>query len=416
MVNLDEEISNPPNFCRSTRNNPLFNNYHPSSLVGDDLNTIVTPLTLSEKIPRERDWIEYNKESETPSGRRKKKSRSPGTMKTAENVSSPITLFEGKRKEIDKLATTQYISDFAQLELHILKEERRRNVDQCLDMQISFPTKDLNDILPHSQYVVDNSFEFMESREFSWLVENFYQYRRKYVEMQVFKPLPDRLLINWIQEANNRTTDSGNSDVIPNPIMEVGDNGKPWLKIEAAAMLLHILIHFRPSAKKFPALINCFAGLFLGRILRKDEFPSRKTIMDCVIFLHKLDWKQFCIDFQPKIEKLTPNGFCRLWYSVSDDSKHNKCDRHVVLMSAEDHYDLAVFKLLTASLAVLKDSEGNANLNVEVMREHLTEITTTAGLNFLPDPVDSTETQYTFYNKPHMETRGKLITKRKITC
>ena len=198
MVNLDEEISNPPNVCRSTRNNPLFNNCHPSALVGDDRNTIVTPSPLSEKIPRERDGVEYNKESETPSGRSKKKSRGPGTMKSAKNVLSPITLFEGKRKDIDKLATTQYISDFAQLELHILKEERRRNVDQCLDMQIAVPTKDLNDILPHSQYVVDNSFEFMESRDFSRLVENFYRYRRKYVETQVFKPLPDQLLIDWI--------------------------------------------------------------------------------------------------------------------------------------------------------------------------------------------------------------------------
>ena len=165
MGNLDEEISNPPNVRRSTKNNPLFNNCHPSALVGDDRNTIVTPSTLSEKIPLERDGVEYNKESETPSGRRNKKSRGQGTMKTAENVSSPITLFEGKREDIDKLATTQYISDLAQLELHILKEERRRNVDQCLDMQISFVTKDLNDLFPHWQYVVHNSFEFMESRE-----------------------------------------------------------------------------------------------------------------------------------------------------------------------------------------------------------------------------------------------------------
>ena len=123
MVNLDEEISNPPNICRSTRNNPLFNECHDSALFGVDHNTIVTPSPLSEKVSREREGVEYNKESQTPSGRGKKKSRAQGIINTAKNVLSPMRLFEGKRKDIDKLATTKYISDFAQLELHIQKED-----------------------------------------------------------------------------------------------------------------------------------------------------------------------------------------------------------------------------------------------------------------------------------------------------
>ena len=96
MVNLDEEISNPPNIRRSTRNNPLFNECHDSALFGVDHNTIVTPSPLSEKVSREREGVEYNKESQTPSGRRKKKSCAQGIIKTAKNILSPMRLFEGR--------------------------------------------------------------------------------------------------------------------------------------------------------------------------------------------------------------------------------------------------------------------------------------------------------------------------------
>ena len=54
--------------------------------------------------------LNTNKESQTPSGRRKKKSRAQGIIKTAKNVLSPMRLFEGKRKDIvDKLTIKFYI-------------------------------------------------------------------------------------------------------------------------------------------------------------------------------------------------------------------------------------------------------------------------------------------------------------------
>ena len=54
--------------------------------------------------------VEYNKKSQTPSGRRKKKCRVQGIIKTAKNVLSLMRLLEGKRKDIvDKLTIKCYI-------------------------------------------------------------------------------------------------------------------------------------------------------------------------------------------------------------------------------------------------------------------------------------------------------------------
>jgi hypothetical protein len=70
-----------------------------------------------------------------------------------------------------------------------------------------------------------------------------------------------------------------------------------------------------------------------------------------------------------------------LWYMVTDDSKHHDRDRHVCLMSAhraDDSSDTSTsaspnpcFRLLTASVAPSKDSDGNASLNVSAASECL---------------------------------------------
>ena len=70
--------------------------------------------------------LNTNKESQTPSGRRKKKSRTQGIIETAKNVLSPMRLFEGKRKDIvDKLTIKFYIR-FDQF--HNINNNRKKGI------------------------------------------------------------------------------------------------------------------------------------------------------------------------------------------------------------------------------------------------------------------------------------------------
>ena len=64
-------------------------------------------------------------------------------------------------------------------------------------------------------------------------------------------------------------------------------------------------------------------------------------------------------------------GFKKIWYLVTDDSKHWKVDRHVCLItdcrsSTEHGHPSPNFRFLTGGVAATKTSEGNSDLNVQV--------------------------------------------------
>ncbi len=108
MVKLEDQIKKPPTVRRSSRNNPFF------------VNNIVTPLASLEKVSRDREGgTSYHRESETPSGRRKKKCRIQEIIQTAQTALSPTRLFKGKIDDIDNLIKRSVL-DYAELELHVL--------------------------------------------------------------------------------------------------------------------------------------------------------------------------------------------------------------------------------------------------------------------------------------------------------
>ena len=89
-----------------------------------------------EMISREWAGLNTNKKSQTPSGRRKKKCRAQGIIKTAKNVLSLMRLLEGKRKDIvDKLTIKFYIR-FDQF--HKINNKRKYNHGYCPSLLLAW--------------------------------------------------------------------------------------------------------------------------------------------------------------------------------------------------------------------------------------------------------------------------------------
>ena len=403
MINLNLQIHTPPTIQRRTRtqnpfedlslhitspttvaiasNDALWKRIPRDSLSNADLiDAKVSPqqLIISKRTRQQSTQQSSNKDNAlSPSGRGVKKKRKTNRFNRPVTSPKTTTMFPSrmllKREDIAMLTSdADSLHDFVQLELHILDEARRRRQHLILPLQSGLslenapPATTMLNQFKHLSLQPD-CLVLISDASFQRIYHNYKLAKDNVLKMNVFKPLNGQFLVHWLNDAENRA-----NQLIPNPIMERGFNEQPKVKIEAAAMMRHILIQFQPSAKKFPALLNCFAVLLIGRTLRDDEFPSRKTIMDHMLVLHKLEWKQFCIEFEPKIQRCTKHNFKRLWYSISDDSKHHRVDRHILLMSSLDADDLPIFKLLTAAMSASKDSAGNADANVYSFMENLT--------------------------------------------
>jgi len=191
--------------------------------------------------------------------------------------------------------------------------------------------------------------------------------RRVFLSSQQYQPKEEELLLDYLRDRD--FYNQGRRFGVP--MWKPGYNGQNELTPFAVAMIRHIFCQFQVSAKQFPALLNCFSLLLLGYTLGIHEFPSTRTIVTRVLWLHKVDWANFRMLFKPKIQKLTKNGFVRLWYHVSDDSEHHKVNRHILLMTCLDGEDIPMFKFLTASESAKKDSDSNAKLNHQTYMELL---------------------------------------------
>ena len=88
--------------------------------------------------------------------------------------------------------------------------------------------------------------------------------------------------------------------------------------------------------------------------------------------LSLMDWHRSVTRFESFICSGTEHGFKRLFFSISDDSKHLKVDRHALMISFQEGSDEEPsFKLLSVSASASKDSKGNTRSNVAHMQEHL---------------------------------------------
>jgi hypothetical protein len=155
-------------------------------------------------------------------------------------------------------------------------------------------------------------------------------------------------------------------------------SNKMWLTDKAAHFMRHIVHCFKLALSRFPSLMNCFAVLMLGRSLTPLEFSSVSTLRSRFVQLYEIERYRFGVDFETFITVPDEYGFYRVWYMVTDDSKHFDKSRHGCLLSthredqSENNGSLKPsIRLLTASVAGSKDSDENASLNFAAASECL---------------------------------------------
>jgi hypothetical protein len=165
----------------------------------------------------------------------------------------------------------------------------------------------------------------------------------------LFQPDDKDLLVAWIGDG---TRHSKGSRLPANVYEKHPSNDQLWLTDKAASYMRHMLFIHKVPITRFPSLMNCFAVLLLGRSLKLEQFPSFATLSARIYRLQLFDWQFFLNEFKSKITIPNECGFARSFFTVTDDSKHLKEDRHAALMSGLEG-DQPCFKLLTTSVQQL---------------------------------------------------------------
>jgi hypothetical protein len=194
----------------------------------------------------------------------------------------------------------------------------------------------------------------------------------------LFRPDESDMLHAWVTDGKRYT--SGQRLHSVNYEMHPKSN-RLWLTDKAAHYIRHIVYCYKLAPSRFSSLMNCFSVLMLGRPLTKQEFPSASSLRPRFTRLHLINSHRFAAKFESYITRLDDYGFHRLWYMVTDDSKHLDRSRHFCLQSAHreeeedqpgsDKSPKPCIRLLTASAAASKDSDGDAALNYSAATECL---------------------------------------------
>jgi hypothetical protein len=158
--------------------------------------------------------------------------------------------------------------------------------------------------------------------------------------------------------------------------------GKKTFTVEAVSYIRSIAYEHNIPLRRLPALWSKFAVLMLRKPLFSAESISHSVMKERVLHIDEIDQQLFCKEMEKYLLQLTPRGFKRYWYMISDDSKHcDKENHHVLIISclkklavkyAEEGHLEKSFQFLGASMAGGKASLQNANKNVEVFKRFIT--------------------------------------------
>ena len=157
--------------------------------------------------------------------------------------------------------------------------------------------------------------------------------RLRRLQEQIFKPRKEELLIDWISDGrkytNGERLEANNYEMHP-------QNNQPWMTDQAFSVIRHIIFTFKIPTRRFGSLMACFSVLLLGRPTPKMRFPDKRGLNRRLLRLSIFDWHRTMVNFALFITTRTLHGFLRYWYSITDDSKHLKLDRHAVMMSMRE--------------------------------------------------------------------------------
>ena len=142
-----------------------------------------------------------------------------------------------------------------------------------------------------------------------------------------------------------------------------------WMTDQDFSFIRHIIFTFKIPTRRFSSLMQCFSVLLLGKTIQLDNFTDRGSLNLRLLRLSIFEWHRTASRFSDYISRQTNHGFIRYWYSITDNSKHLKVDRHAVIMSVnEDNSVPPSFKGLSISSLSLKDSRGNSMMNAELFK------------------------------------------------
>ena len=175
----------------------------------------------------------------------------------------------------------------------------------------------------------------MPGRQLFLAKNNLLQVRKEILSKMpdsLFLPSNDELLIDWMTDGQRYTRGIRLSALDQN-IGVHPESHRRWLTDEALHYIRHIIFSFSIPVTKFTSLMNCFAVLLLRKVLKLDEFLDTAQLVPRILRLDAIDRFRWAKDFNAYITSPHEHGFHRLFYSVSDDSKHFKRNRHALLIS-----------------------------------------------------------------------------------
>jgi hypothetical protein len=189
----------------------------------------------------------------------------------------------------------------------------------------------------------------------------------------LFLPTEAQSLESWLIDGRRYTNSSIPTTRVPPINYNLSETpGKAELTAVAASLMRHILFAHRIPLHNFPDIMQCFAVLLLECSLGLDEFSTGSTLGRHITKLDIIDWYFQMVEFSKYITALSPNGFPRYWYSSSDDSKHNKTDRHALAFSSPDvNGDPSYTKTLSTMPATGKDADSNADMNFNLFKDKI---------------------------------------------
>jgi len=255
--------------------------------------------------------------------------RGEGTNSSTTNTIPESLRLEGLKCTEDGAILWDMVSELALLELlfHLFithdmawdtveAEMKNRHVNMPLTFEpeelTSLSTRNASNIMKNINAARDDLMDHMEG---------------------LFLPKQDELLHQWLTDGKGYS--SGRRIEANNFTMNANSRARQ-LSMQAAWMIRHIFFSYNIPATTVGALWACFYALIMHREIPYHSFISATTVWNNTMRLQDIDNKVATDSFWKSILKKTKHGFQRFFYSSSDDSKHFKLNRHVLIISTFD--------------------------------------------------------------------------------
>lgn len=179
-----------------------------------------------------------------------------------------------------------------------------------------------------------------------------------------FVPEADELLHEWLGDgkgySNGRRVEADITSMNSNNLRHTTSPRVQWI-------LRHIFYHFNLPVHTIPPLWASFYTLIMDRVISTGKFIAQSSIWNNTMYLKEFDDVLQTQSFKTAINTKTSHGFQRYFYTSSDDSKHWKQNRHVLIASTFDFdgsSDLdPSFRHITSAVSNVKSS--NAEMNAK---------------------------------------------------